>query len=115
MKNTKLAVAPAASGHAAMPGSANRQKSPPTMAAQTRSPEESPNSREHEDESAYRRAAAFWWWVLTFFVQGFAAYAASMHPTAAYSVEALLTAARRPQPRSAGRTPIAAAHEQGPI
>jgi hypothetical protein len=115
MKNTKIAVALAASGHAAMPGGANPQTFPPTMAAQTRSPEEPPNSLEHEDESADRRGAAFWWWVLTFFVQGFAAYAASMHPTAAYSVEALLTAARRPQPRSAGRTPIAAAHERGPV
>jgi hypothetical protein len=37
-----------------------------------------------------------------------------MHPTAPFSVEAALTAARRPHPWSASRTPVAAEHEHGP-
>jgi hypothetical protein len=112
MKNTRRVVALAASGHAAIAGGANRQTFPPTMAAQTKSPKELPNGREREDECADRPGTALWWSVVTFFMEGFAVYGASMHPTAAFSVEAVLTAARRPLPWSARRTPIAAAHER---
>jgi len=97
-----------------MPGGANRQTFRPTMAAQTKSPKELPNGREREDECADRPGVALWWSVFTFFVEGFAAYAASMHPTAAASVEAALTVARRPDPRSAGRAQITHKHEHGP-
>jgi uncharacterized protein YjiS (DUF1127 family) len=63
---------------------------------------------------ADRPATAFWWSVFTFFMEGFAICGASMHPTAAFPVEAVLTAAKRPHPCSARRTPIAAEHERGP-
>jgi hypothetical protein len=48
------------------------------------------------------------------FMEGFAAYAASMHPTVAFSVESALIAARLPDPWSASPTPAAAEHERGP-
>jgi hypothetical protein len=46
--------------------------------------EELPNGREREDECVDRRGTALWWSVFTFFMEGFAAYGASMHPTAAF-------------------------------
>ncbi|UPK38274.1 hypothetical protein IVB18_14100 [Bradyrhizobium sp. 186] len=47
-------------------------------------------------------------------MEAFAAYAASMHPSTAFSVEAALIAAKRIYPWPAGRTPITAEHERGP-
>jgi hypothetical protein len=82
------------------------------MAAQTKSPKE--HGRERKDEWADRPGTGFWWSVFTFFLEGFATYGASIHPTAAVSVEAVLTAARHPHPRSASRTPIAAGQAHGP-
>jgi len=82
------------------------------MAAQTKSHKELPNGCEREDECADRRGPALWRSVFTFFMEGFGAYAASMHLTAAFSIEAALIAARRPYPAS--RTPIAAEQEHGP-
>lgn len=114
MKNTKIVVALAASGQAAMPGGANRQTFPPTMVAQTRPSKELPSGRERNDQSADRRGTALWRSVFMFFMEGFAAYAASMHPTVAFSVEAALIAARLPHPWSASRMPAAAGHERGP-
>jgi len=62
-----------------------------------------------EDEWADRPGAAFWWSAFTFFRQGFAIFGASMHPTAAFSVGSVLTAAR---PWSASRRPIASEHKR---
>ena len=45
------------------------------------------------------RLSALYWSAFTFFMDGFAAYGASLYPTAA-SVEATLTAAKAPNPRS---------------
>lgn len=90
-KNTTRVVLLAVSGHAAMLGGANRQPFAPTMAARTRSSKVLPNGR--EGECADRRGTALWWSLFAFFVEGFAAYGASMHSTAAFSVEAVLTAA----------------------
>ena len=81
---------------AAMPGGANRQTFRPTMAAQTKSHKELPNGCEREDECADRRGPALWRSVFTFFMERFGAYAASMHLTAAFFVEAALIAARHP-------------------
>jgi hypothetical protein len=72
VKNTRIVAASAVNGLAAMlsgalPGS-----------------EELPNGREREDECVDRRGTALWWSVFTFFMEGFAAYGASMHPTAAF-------------------------------
>jgi hypothetical protein len=113
MKNTKIVAALAASGHAAMRDGANRQTFPSTMVAQARSPEERPNGRERQDECADRPGTPLWWSVFMFFVEGFAVYGASMHPTAAFSVQAALTAATRLRLRSASRTPIATEDEHG--
>jgi hypothetical protein len=113
MKNTKIVVALAASGHAAMHGGANHQTFPSTMAAQTRSPKELPDGSERKDKCADRPGTALWWSVFMFFVEGFAAYGASMHPTAAFSVEAALIAARRLRLGSASRTAIATEDEHG--
>jgi hypothetical protein len=95
MKDTRRVVALAVSGHAAMPGGANPQTSQPTMAPQARSPKELPDDRE-KDEWAGRSGTPFGWSVFTFVMEGFATYGASMHLVAAFSVEAALTAARRP-------------------
>jgi hypothetical protein len=54
--------------------------------------------------------AAFWSSVFVFFVEGYVMYGASMHP-AATAVAVVLVAAKLPEPRSARRTPIAAAQE----
>jgi hypothetical protein len=114
MKNTRIVVALAVSGRAAMLSGVNPQTSPPTMVAQTESPKELPNGRERKDGWADRPGTAFWWSVFTFFMEGYATYGASMHPTAAFSVEPVLTATKRPHPWSASRTPIAADYEHGP-
>jgi hypothetical protein len=114
MKNTRTVVALAASGQAATPGGANRQTFPPTMAAQERPPNELPSGRERKGQRPDRRGTTLWWSVFMFLMEGFAAYAASMHPTVAFSVEAALIAARRPHPWLSGRTPAAAEHERGP-
>ena len=66
MKSTRIVVALTASGLASIP------------AAQTKPPKELRNGR--EDEGADRRGVALWR-SLTFFVEAFAAYAASMHPS----------------------------------
>jgi hypothetical protein len=84
------------------------------MAAQTKSRKEFRNGRVREDEGADRRGAALWRSAFMSFVETFAAYAASMHPTTAFSVEAALIAAKRLYPWPASRTPIAAEHERGP-
>jgi hypothetical protein len=114
MKNTKIVTGAAASGYAAMPGGANRRTFSPEMATRTKFPKKLPNGREREDESADRRGTALWWSVFTFVMEGFATYAAAMYPSAAFSVEAVLIAARRPHPWSAGRTPRSAERERGP-
>jgi hypothetical protein len=92
MKNTRI-VTVAASRHAAIRGGANRQTFSPTMAAQIKSPKKLPNGREREDECTDRRGAALWWSVFTFLMDGFATYGAAVHGV---SIEAVLTAARRP-------------------
>jgi hypothetical protein len=102
-----------------MPGGANRQTFSPTMAAQMmaaqiKSPKTLPNGGGRKDEGADRRGAALWRSAFMFFMEGFAAYAASMYPTVAFSVEAALIAARLPHPWSARRTPAAAELERGP-
>jgi hypothetical protein len=51
------------------------------MAAQTKPPKELRNGREREDEGADRRGVALWRSAFRFFVEAFAAYAASMHPS----------------------------------
>jgi hypothetical protein len=114
MRSTKIVVVSAVSRLTAMPGGASLRTSPPTTVVQTKPPKELPNDHEREDKWVDRSVAAFWPSVFTFFMEGFAAYGASMHPTAAFSVEAALTVARRPHPCSASRTPIAAEHEHGP-
>ena len=111
MKQTRLVVGVAASGHAAMRGGANRQTFSPTMAARIKSPKKLPNGREREDESTDRPGAALWSSVFAFLMEGFAAYGAAVHSV---SIEAVLNAARRPHPWSARRTPISAEHEHGP-
>jgi uncharacterized protein YjiS (DUF1127 family) len=45
-------------------------------------------------------------------MEGFAIYGASLHPTAAFPLQALLSAAKLRQPRLAGREPAAAVHER---
>jgi hypothetical protein len=109
MKKTRLVVVPA-SGHAAMPGAANRQTFSSTMAARIKSPRKLPDGREREDESTDRPGAALWSSVFAFLMEGFAAYGAAVHGV---SVEAVLNAARRPHPWSARRAPISAEHERG--
>jgi hypothetical protein len=113
MKSARIVVGRAASGHAAMPGGANRQIFASPMAAQTKSRKEFRNGRVREDEGADRRGAALWRSAFMFFVETFAAYAASMHPTTAFSVEAALIATKRLYPWPASRTPIAGEHERG--
>jgi hypothetical protein len=100
MKSTRIVVALTASGLASIP------------AAQTKPPKELRNGR--EDEGVDRRGVALWRSAFTFFVEALAAYAASMHPSTAFSVEAALIAAKRIYPWPAGRTPITAEHERGP-
>jgi hypothetical protein len=97
MTSTKLVVGVAASGHAAMRGGANRQTFSPAMAAQI----EFPNGREREDECTDRPGTALWSSVFTFLMEGFAAYGAAVH---GIPVEAVLTAARFPNPQSARRS-----------
>jgi hypothetical protein len=106
MKNTRTVVASAVSRLAAQLSGATSDTSPPTITAQTKSPE-LPNGRERKDEWPDRPGTSL---VFTFFIEGFATYGALMHGV---SVEAVLIAARRAQPRSASRTPIAAVHEHG--
>lgn len=110
MKNTRLVVGVSASGLATTSGEANRQTVSSTVAVQT----EFPNDRGREGECTDRRGTALWRSVFMFFMEGFAAYAASMHPTVAFSVEASLTAAGYPHPWPASRTPIATEHARGP-
>jgi hypothetical protein len=110
MKNTRSVVGVPASGHAAMPGGASRQTFSSTMAAQI----EFPNDRRRKDEYTDCRGTALWRSVFMFFMEGFAAYGASMHPTVAFSVETALTAAGYPHPWPASRTPIATEHARGP-
>jgi hypothetical protein len=74
MKSTRIVVALTASGLASIP------------VAQTKPPKELRNGRERED--ADRRGVALWRSAFTYFVEAFAAYAASMHPSTAFSVEA---------------------------
>jgi len=81
MKSTRIVVAGTASGHAAIPGGANCQIFASPMAAQTKPPKELRNGREREDEGADRRGVALWRSAFRFFVEAFAAYAASMHPS----------------------------------
>ncbi|SRR6266480_1361628 len=114
MKSTRIVVVGTASCHAAIPGGANCQIFAPPMAAQTKPPKELRNDREREDEGADRRGVALWRSAFTFFVEAFAAYAASMHPSTAFPVEAALIAAKRIYPWPAGRTPITAEQERGP-
>jgi hypothetical protein len=78
---------------------------------QTKPPKELPNDRERESKWVYRSVAAFWPSVFTFFMEGFAAYGATMH---GISADAVLTATRVFSPWSAGRTTFEAAHEHGP-
>jgi len=113
MKNTRLVVGVAASGQAAMPGASSQTLSP-TMAARIKSTKEFPNGRGRKDKCADHRGTALWRSVFMFFMEGFAAYAAAMHPTVAFSVEAALTAAGYPHPWPASRTPIATEHARGP-
>lgn len=114
MKNTKIVVALAASGQAAMRGGANRQTFSPEMATQTKFPKKLPNGREREDECTDRPGATRWSSVFAFLMEGFAAYGAAVYGV---SIEAVLNTARRPHPWSARRTPIPAEHEHehGPV
>jgi hypothetical protein len=112
MKNTRVVVALTVRGCAALLSDANPQTSPPSGAAQTKSPKE--HDRERKDEWADRPGTGFWRSVFAFFLEGFATHGASMYPTAAVSDEAVLTPAGRPRPRSASRTPIATEHGHGP-
>jgi hypothetical protein len=110
MKKTRLVVVPA-SGHAAMPGGANRQTFSSTMAARITPPKKLPDGRECADESTDRPGAALWSSVFAFLMEGFAAYGAAVHGV---SIGAVLNAARRPHPWSARRAPISAEPEHGP-
>jgi hypothetical protein len=112
MKKTRLVLVVPASGHAAMPGGANRQTFSSTMAARIKSPKKLPNGCEREDECTDRPGAALWSSVFAFLMEGFAAYGAAVHGV---SIEPFPTTARRPDPWSARRTPIPAEHEHGPV
>jgi uncharacterized protein YjiS (DUF1127 family) len=63
--------------------------------------------------AADRPKPALWWSAFAFFMEGFALYGASLHPTAAFPVEAILTTARAPRPRPVSRGPAAKEHEHG--
>ncbi|WP_445220616.1 DUF1127 domain-containing protein [Bradyrhizobium sp. Pa8] len=54
-------------------------------------------------------ATTFWWAVFASVMEGFALYGASLHPTAAVPVHAMLDAVRESRPPSADRTPPAPA------
>ena len=79
MRNTRIVVGLAVSSLAAMLSGARPQTSPPSMTAQTESPEQVPNGREREDEWADRPGTALWWSVFMFFMEGFATYGAVAH------------------------------------
>jgi len=63
--------------------------------------------------AADRPKPALWWSAFAFFMEGFALYGASLHRTAAFPVEAILTTARAPRPRPVSRVPAAKKHEHG--
>lgn len=53
----------------------------------------------------------FCWATLAFFLEGFAIYGASVHPSAAFPIHALLTVAKAREPRLVGSEPVPTASE----